>query len=108
MVVLLLVAAAVRPVLCETFRRNLEGEGYNAGMKRVGRYILNALTALSLVLCMATAGLWVRGQYAADSVVRDGPRSLFLISASPSCLQIYVERMYDRGDGSTPQWTWNG
>ena len=29
-------------------------------MRRIGRYILNGLTVLSLVLCMATVGLWVR------------------------------------------------
>jgi hypothetical protein len=32
-----------------------EGEG----VRRIGRYILNGLTVLSLVLCVATAGLWL-------------------------------------------------
>jgi hypothetical protein len=35
-------------------------------MKRLGRYIFNALAALSLVLCAGTAALWVRGHFVAD------------------------------------------
>jgi hypothetical protein len=35
-------------------------------MRRVGRYILNVLTVLSLVLCVATAALWVRSYDFAD------------------------------------------
>jgi hypothetical protein len=33
-----------------------EGEG----VRRIGRYTLNGLTVLSLVLCVATVALWVR------------------------------------------------
>jgi hypothetical protein len=32
-------------------------------MKRLGRYILNALTVLSLLLAITTAGLWVRSAF---------------------------------------------
>ena len=33
-------------------------------MRRLARYTLNALTALSLLLCVATAALWVRHRQA--------------------------------------------
>ena len=35
-------------------------------MKRIGRYILNTLTVLSLVLCVATVALWVRSYFASE------------------------------------------
>jgi hypothetical protein len=35
-------------------------------MKRLGRWMLNAVTVLSLLLCVATVGLWVRSQSGAD------------------------------------------
>jgi hypothetical protein len=35
-------------------------------MKRIARYILNGLTVLSLLLCIAAAGLWARGHLVAD------------------------------------------
>lgn len=35
-------------------------------MKRVGRWLLNALTVLSLLLCVATAALWLRTAVATD------------------------------------------
>src|SRR5262249_12715932 len=34
----------------------------------VKRRVFNGLAALSLVLCLATAGLWVRSQYISDSI----------------------------------------
>jgi hypothetical protein len=37
-------------------------------LKRIGRHILNALTLLSLLLCVATAGLWLRSQRTADTI----------------------------------------
>ena len=36
-------------------------------MRRLGRILLNALTALSLFLCLASAVLWVRGYFRLDS-----------------------------------------
>src|SRR5438046_2327971 len=33
-------------------------------VRRIGRYILNGLTVISLVLCVATVGLWVRSYHA--------------------------------------------
>jgi hypothetical protein len=35
-------------------------------VKRIGRYIFNGLTVLSLLLCVGTSGLWVRGYFVAD------------------------------------------
>src|SRR5258706_3035630 len=40
-------------------------------MKRLRRIIFNVLTALSLLLCVATAGLWVRSYTTQDTVYRD-------------------------------------
>jgi hypothetical protein len=37
-------------------------------VRRIGRYILNAFTLLSLLLCVATAGLWLRSQWIADTI----------------------------------------
>jgi hypothetical protein len=39
-------------------------------VRRIGRYILNGLTVLSLVLCVATVGLWVRSYWRSDALVR--------------------------------------
>ena len=39
-------------------------------MRRVWRIILNGLTVLSLLLCLASAGLWVRGYWREDSLGR--------------------------------------
>lgn len=36
-------------------------------MRRLARYILNALNVLSLLLCVATMGLWVRSHYRSNS-----------------------------------------
>src|SRR5690349_19750584 len=37
-------------------------------MRRIGPYILNALAALSLLLCVATVGLWVRSSWVREIV----------------------------------------
>jgi hypothetical protein len=39
-------------------------------VKRIGRYILNGLTGLSLLLCLVTVGLWVRSCWVADGLYR--------------------------------------
>ena len=36
-------------------------------MRRLARWTLNALTALSLLICVATVVLWVRSFWAADT-----------------------------------------
>ena len=35
-------------------------------MKRMGRWMLNGLTVLSLLVCVATVGLWVRSRFTGD------------------------------------------
>lgn len=37
-------------------------------MGRVGRWLLNALTTLSLLLCVAAVGLWVRSYWRCDNI----------------------------------------
>jgi hypothetical protein len=37
-------------------------------VRRIGRYILNGLTVLSLVLCVGTVGLWVRSYWKYDQL----------------------------------------
>jgi len=39
-------------------------------MKRIRRWLFNGLTALSLVLCVATAALWARSYFVVESVFR--------------------------------------
>jgi hypothetical protein len=41
---------------------------YNSDVRRIGRFILNGLTVMSLVLCAATCWLWVRS-YSVDDVL---------------------------------------
>jgi hypothetical protein len=41
-------------------------------MKRIGRHILNGLTVLSLVLCIAAAGLWARSRRHMDVLGYEG------------------------------------
>ena len=37
------------------------------------RRLVNVLTLLSLVLCLAASALWVRGQFVSDYIAYDGP-----------------------------------
>src|SRR5437763_821895 len=52
------------------WRAALSIEWYHAGVRRIGRYILNALTVLSLVLCVATVGMWVRSYWVGSTLSR--------------------------------------
>jgi hypothetical protein len=45
--------------------------GYNLPVHRLGRYIFNGLTVLSLLLCAATCVLWVRSYYLTDRWMPD-------------------------------------
>jgi len=75
-------------------------------VRRLGRYIVNALTALSLLLCAATVALWVRSFWVGDGVswgnVTDGappagrPRHAgrTYVSAARGGLNVFVVR-YD-------------
>ena len=44
---------------------------YNQDLRRIRRYILHGVTALSLLLCVATATLWVRSYWRADRLTVD-------------------------------------
>jgi hypothetical protein len=39
-------------------------------MRRLARHAFTALAALSLLLCVAVCGLWVRSYYVSDAVFR--------------------------------------
>jgi hypothetical protein len=43
-------------------------ERYNPAVRRLPRILLNALTALSLILFAATAALWVRSGWVCDQL----------------------------------------
>jgi hypothetical protein len=62
---------------------------YNAGVRRIGRYILNGLTVLSLVLCVATVGLWVRSYWIADGLSRRAERITSSIGTVNGKLQYF-------------------
>lgn len=59
-------------------------------MKRAGRYLLNTLTAVSLVLSVAAAAMWVRGRWTTDVVQHRGER-LWQVAAGGG--RIYVQRV---------------
>jgi hypothetical protein len=50
----------------------------SAGVRRVGRYILKGLTVLSLVLYVATVGLWVSEPLVACCLHRSGQSAFFV------------------------------
>jgi hypothetical protein len=60
---------------------------YNSRVKRLLRIMLNASTALSLVLCVITVVLWVRGVRKVDCVELDTPYHV-------TCLVNGQSRMY--------------
>ena len=41
-------------------------------MRRLGRWTINALTVLSVVMCVGTVGLWVRSGGPGETLVRCG------------------------------------
>jgi hypothetical protein len=75
-------------------------------VKRIGRYTLNALTALSLALCVATAGLWARSHWRTDLLtvrwvgeIRDGLHWRVIViyfASSSGSVRIHVDddRLY--------------
>jgi hypothetical protein len=63
-------------------------------MRRLARWALNALTVLSLLLCVATAVLWVRGYWLEEGYARltPEPRDYIQVSARDACLWLYRNR----------------
>jgi hypothetical protein len=41
---------------------------YNSGVERIGRYILNGLAVLSLVMCIVSVALWIRSHWLSEYV----------------------------------------
>ena len=58
-------------------------------MRRLARILLNALTALSLLLCVATAALWMRSYFVLDAVAG-------CVSETPTA-GTYVQALSNRG-----------
>lgn len=64
-------------------------------MRRLARWTLNALTALSSLLCLATAGLWVRSYFLADGWCYVGPNqraAIFVLVGEPDTLDVAWDR----------------
>jgi hypothetical protein len=55
---------------------------YNPDVKRAGRYILNCVTVLSLVLCLATVALWVQSWLVDASLYHSGDNDVSLRSSA--------------------------
>lgn len=60
-------------------------------MKRPRRIIFGGLTVLSLVLCVATTGLWVRSYSLEDSIVWQRPTAFRMVRSSSGYLIINLE-----------------
>jgi hypothetical protein len=76
-------------------------------MRRFGRYILNALTAMSLLLCTATALLWSANRHRIEKVSYGTREHAYLLVGRP--IGIYLARgtyhdplSADVGRGSVP------
>src|SRR5436305_804989 len=92
---------------------------YNPHVKRLLRILLNAATAVSLVLCVATIVLWVRGYWGADGVegrtaggwraVRSAGGAvevgLLLVDWSDRPAKEFHGPRYQR-DAARPPWDW--
>jgi hypothetical protein len=70
MTFVLRLTAARSAVRSRTSRRNFRRSRYDGRVRRIAGCILNAFTILSLLLCVATVGLWVRSYYHKDVLVR--------------------------------------
>jgi hypothetical protein len=73
-------------------------------MRRIGRHILNALTAISFLVCLGSAVMWVRSSRVAESISRELPKSILRISTSRCSLWVYSERIYDPGNSADCSW----
>jgi hypothetical protein len=65
-------------------------------MKRIGRYILNGLTVLSLLICVATVALWVRS-YRFEEAACYRSRSHYLYMASSQRGRLWIEVIHEIG-----------
>jgi hypothetical protein len=61
-------------------------------MTRLRRILLNGLTVLSLLLAIATAGLWVRSYSCADEITYRGPTQAFRLWSSSGAFHLIGSR----------------
>lgn len=76
-------------------------------MRRLGRWLLNFLAVLSLLLCVASIVLWVRSYAAEDALAASYHWNYLSIASFGGELGCELGRMYDAGpaDLYTPQLT---
>ena len=72
---------------------------YDLGMRRVTHYMLNALTVLSLVLCVATVGLWIESYSVERVVIWNGSIDYWTISNHGLLRFVRTEWLVPNGDG---------
>src|SRR4051812_13011862 len=73
-------------------------------MRRLARYTLNALTALSLLLCVATVALWVRGYSVIDSAALPLSPRFWCAVASGFDHKLRFTWVEDRREGPIRPW----
>jgi hypothetical protein len=74
-------------------------------VRRLARILLNALTALSLILFAATAVLWVRGYFTYEMIGYQGNWKRAWIESSSGSLAIFVVSSSEPFD-EIPGWYW--
>jgi len=68
-------------------------------MKRFRRWVFNAIAALSLVICVATAVLWVRSYWFDDEVGIYGPNNSYVCSSWGGSLLFVLAPTYRGSNG---------
>jgi hypothetical protein len=92
-------------------------------VRRIGRYILNTLTVLSLVLCVGTLGLWVRSHCVSDWITHDresatgavvtARKTEIGIGAGHAAVTVRTENWFDDGGNwrdstkAIDDWSWD-
>ena len=61
------------------------------------RRLLNLLTALSLLLCVAVCALWVRSHFVSDLFIADGPGAGAFLWTAPAIFRFQYSRDVDEG-----------
>lgn len=67
---------------------NVKTTHYDAPMRRLARWTLNALTVLSLVLSLGTAGLWVQSRDTLTSFTVGGPSGPWQVSCARGTISL--------------------
>ena len=74
----------------------------------MGRRIRGTVLVLSLVLCLATATLWVRSQYRRDAIVTRWPAQGMAIRSADGIIRVYVRNADRVGTVNTNTWQISG